>query len=160
MNTGILTTPRTPTFDGVETISWGQVDKTFGAFVDAYYKRNHLKQPDDVPTSFAACPEDMREWISNHSVLGNPKSETFEHAVVLPVVNPHTGKLNSGGVRSANAYAGRVDGISSSTLAATKKILAKLYEDNFKTEVSIESYRYMDYYDSLCSVAKLFLGRL
>lgn len=131
-----LQKPRQPTFNGTETIPWKSVGRTLDDFVRAYYKHTlpgypKVKAREPWPTSFARCHEKMKKWISAHSILGNPEAESFEHALVLPVVNPDTGKLNAGGVRSANAYAGKVKGISDSTVKETKKLLTKLYEEHF-----------------------------
>ena len=135
-----LPKPRTPEFKGTETTSWSSVDKTFGAFVSAYYDRTNTEKPDTLPDSFGNCPEKMRRWISNHSLLGNPESKTFDTAIVLPVVNPATGKLNKHAVVSANAYAGKVKGISEETLKKTKKYLTKMYNKYFAEDATNEDF--------------------
>lgn len=130
-----ISKPRTPKFEGTEEKpAWGDVDKTFGSFLSAYYKRTNKALPKDLPGSFKECSEEIRIWMAEHSILGNPKSDSFDDGVVLPVVNPKTGKLNKGGVRSANTYAGRVKGVSDATIRRTKELLSELYDEHFKKE--------------------------
>ena len=104
----------------------------------AYYDRTKEDKPEKVPQIFSKCSEAMLKWISSHSILGNPESTTFDMAIVLPVVNPATGKLNKGAVSSANAYASQVGDISDDTLKKTKKYLTKMYKKYFKVDASKE----------------------
>lgn len=131
---GPLTNPRTPQFSGTEDLKWDDVDTTFKGFSDAYYERTGKKRPDEDYTEFSKCPEEMRKWISKHSILGNPDGKTFREGRMLPVVNPHTGKLNKTAVVLANQFAGRITGISEDTLKKTKKYLRKMYAKYFKKE--------------------------
>jgi len=134
-----LKTPRTPNFKGTETTPWGDVDKTFDAFKKGYFKNTSAKKPEKDYTQFNECPDAMREWMSEHSMLGNPKGNTFREGVMLPVVNPSTGKLNAGGLLIANVYAGRVKGVSKETVEKTKEAIGKLYKEHFKKDVDTET---------------------
>lgn len=129
-----LGTPRTPKFKGTEDIPWSNVNKTFNGFVEAYYDRTGKAKPEKLPTSFSECSDDMKQWISAHSILGNPESKGFGAAIVLPVVNPMTGKLNKHAVSSATAYANRVKGVDAATIKKTKELLSKLYAKHFPAE--------------------------
>lgn len=129
-----LKRPRKPEFEGVETTPWADVPKTFEHFHKCYYKRHDWKLPKNLPEHFKDCDKVIREWISNHSMLGNPKSSTFKTGLVLPVVNPQTGKLNAGGIRAAMVFVSRVNGISDATVKETMKLLKSLYKDYFPKE--------------------------
>lgn len=134
-----LQKPRIPSFEGTETIPWSTVDKTFEKFLESYYKRHRIKKPNVKIESFNDCDETIKQWISAHSILGNPKSDTFDTAVVLPVVNPETGKLNKNALASAKAYLSRVNGISKNTIKDTKELITKLQEDNFDKSTGTEN---------------------
>lgn len=131
--------PRMPKFKGTEDTKWDDVDTTFKGFYNAYYKRTGKKMPDEVCDQFGECPIEVRTWMTEHSILGDPDAKIFKRGVVLPVVNPATGKLNSKGIHMAKIFASRIKGISKETLEATKKILKDLYDKNFKVKGSTES---------------------
>jgi hypothetical protein len=124
-----LTKPRMPVYKGAEDITWEDVDVTFKGFLTAYYKKSGKKETESYK-QFKDCPAEIRKWMSEHSILGNPEAKTFKRGVVLPVVNPATGKLNFKGIRMARIFASRVKGITPETLEAVKKIFSKLYKDN------------------------------
>jgi len=111
--------------------TWGDVDKTFESFRQAYYDNTEASEPEEPPERFSDAPMQMRRFMAGHSVLGNPESDRFENGVVLPIVNPNTQNLNKSAVVSANAYAGRVEGLSQETIDAVKSYLSNLYQDNF-----------------------------
>lgn len=132
--------PHTPKFKGTEEIKWDDVDTTLGGFLTAYYKRTGKKEPDKAFTQFSECPAEIRKWMSDHSLLGDPEAKEFKRGVVLPVVDPATGKLNSKGIHMAKIFASRIKGITEDVLKATKELLNALQKDNFKKEEpSVES---------------------
>jgi hypothetical protein len=136
---GPLKIPRVPEYHGTEIIHWAEVDRSFHGYLEAYFKMKHQAvKKEEYSHSFASCSKEIREWISEHSVLGNPDAETFGDAVVLPIVNHHTGKLNKYGVLSALAYLGRVSGIDKRTREQTHDVLTKLYKKNFGMDVTLE----------------------
>lgn len=134
METKILKSPRLPKFNGVEEVKWDDVDKTFDGMKKAYFKRTSAKKPEEDYKSFAECPEAMREWMSEHSILGNPKGKTFREGVMLPCVNPATGKLNKNAVVLANIYTGKIKDISESLKKETKEFLGELYLKYFERD--------------------------
>lgn len=124
--------PRKPTYKGVEEIEWSSVDKTFEGFIAAFYEHHTSKKPakkEDIPSSFKDCSAEIRTWMSEHSLLGDYKSDTFDDGVILPVVNPHTGKLNTHALSSALTYCGRVKGISHNTTQEVVSMIANLRND-------------------------------
>jgi len=134
-----LKKPRYPSFNKTEVIPWGSVDKSFNTFITSYFKNNKTKQT-VVPKQFKDCNKNIKEWISAHSLLGNPKADTFSVGLVLPVVNPITNKLNMGAISSAKVYVNRVKGINDKTIKDTRKILDELHNKYFtEADVAKES---------------------
>lgn len=128
----LLSSPRKVEYDGTEDKDWSEVEKDFNGFLKAWYEHQGQEMPNEPPHAFNACTDDCKEWMSKHSVLGNPEAKTFAKGVKLPIKNPHTGKLNKHAVRSANAYAEKVTGVSDSTIEEVKKYLEELYDKEFE----------------------------
>lgn len=95
-----LSSPRTPSYKGIETKSWGSVKKSFKAYKVAYGEEG--EQWDDTSQEF-------KNWAAKTSLVGDPEADTFDEGVSYPVVNPNTGKLNKGGLLAAERYAKQQD---------------------------------------------------
>lgn len=126
----ILEHPRKPVYKGTESIKWSEVDKSFDAFVAEYYK--HHTKPHHLPTMFKEADLPLRNWISAHSLLGNPEATKFKYGLCLPIVNTVTGKLNKNGLYLAKIFVSKVNNISDKQVRETKAMIQELYEKEFK----------------------------
>lgn len=100
----VLSKARTPAFDGTEATEWPAGDLSLEAFVDSYFDANpDADRPEQPWANVEELPQDVREWVANHSLLGDPEADTLDELAFWPVVNPETRKLN------ANALLGVLD---------------------------------------------------
>lgn len=134
--------PRRPTYEGTETIPWGEVSKDFATFLKAYYARTGTATPDDPPSSTEELNDTQKSWMAAHSTNGEQDADTFEDLLVLPVVNPMTGKLNRGAIRAAKAYASRTEGIN---VSATMEMLDSLAKEFEKSQDILSKNNDLDY---------------
>lgn len=119
-------TPRTPEFDGNETSpEWGEVDKTFEAFVEAY-----ADEPEGVD-EWDDLSNDERRAIAARSLNGEVNADDFEDGVVLPVVNPATDNLSEPGLLAAQRFTSRTEGIDA---RATERKIESLLAEHFDHE--------------------------
>jgi len=79
-------------YKGVETIAWDVNKDTFESYRDMYFKEMNIKN--DHTSIFKNASRAMKEWIADKSLLGDPEGSSWSDVNNLPVVNPHTGKLN------------------------------------------------------------------
>lgn len=93
-----LPSPRTPSYEGTETTSWGSVDKSFESYKSAY---------GEEAENWKDASAEFKKWAAETSLVGDPKAETFDEGVSYPVVNPQTEKLNKGGLLAAERYANK-----------------------------------------------------
>ncbi len=123
--TAIRGTSRRPTFDGTETISWAEVDKTFGAFARGV--GSDADRVEDLTQS-------QKTRIAAHSLLGSAQADTFDDLIFFPVVNPSTGKLNAGGLRGVLSGRGSQAKIPQSAKDSAQNMARRLLRENFQEE--------------------------
>jgi hypothetical protein len=128
-----LSTARVPSFDGTETTPWADVDRTFGAFRDSFYRHTDAERPDEPPEQVAGAPQAMKDWIAARTLIGDPSADTEADLIAFPVVNPGTGALSAGGVRAAIARAPQAE-ISEVTAASIQSVGRDLLESEFDEE--------------------------
>lgn len=92
----ILSKARRPSYAGTETTAWGNVNKSFDAYRDGYYKHTGAHKPEEQVSSVANAPQAMKTWIAAKSLLGDSAAATFDDLLFFPVVNPGTNNLNRG----------------------------------------------------------------
>ena len=116
-NTGvksdILENARTPTYNGVEDISWDDEAEQL-----SYYQKNLDIEDVDWPE----LSEEDRVKVAEHTLLGDPQAEIADHGIAYPVVNAETGKLNKEALESVTG-----DG---------EETARKLLENEFKTNMT------------------------
>lgn len=119
-----ISSPRDPQFSESETSpDWGEVDLSFDAFV-ANYANDDVDEWDDLS-------EADKRTISSKSLNGNPDADDWNHALVLPVVNPETDNLNQHGLEAALLRAPDTSDINGEE---TQNKIRSLLEDEFDTE--------------------------
>lgn len=131
----VLLRARRPAYEGTETGSWADVNKSFEAFRDAYYKHTGKEKPEDVPASVAAASSGLRRWIASKSLLGHPAGVTFREVCFFPVVNPGSNKLNKGALLAVLGGRGAQADIASQALESARSMARRLLEKEFDVEV-------------------------
>lgn len=125
----IRNTARRPTFDGTETISWANVNRTFRAFARAA-GASDADNVEDLTSS-------QKRRISAHTLLGDAGADTFSDLVFFPVVNPGTGKLNAGALRAVLSGRGAAADIPATALDSARAVAERLLDNNFRDESSL-----------------------
>ena len=142
-------TARTPAYDGVEETSWGDVDKSFGAFVEAYYDKD---VPEDAPSEDDDLTQEQREWMAEKSLLGEVNADTWRDLVFFPVVNPNTERLNRGALVAVLGGRGSQADIPEDTLDSAQSEAQRLLDDEFEDEDTEENM------DELKGLRKIMAG--
>jgi len=138
--TAAIKRPRTPEYDGTETSpEWGDVEKTFEAYLDAYYDHTDAEQPDDPPSTVADASQELRQWIAERTLLGNPDAGTTDELIVLPVVNPSTNNLSAPGLVSAAQLGGQLEGVSESAATSAQNKTRRLLNEEFDRDIDLEA---------------------
>lgn len=122
--TNALSQARRPEYDGTETTSWSDVDKTLGTFVSAVDTDDEIETVDDMT-------ESQRQTIAEHTLLGDPDAETFDELLVFPVVNPDTGDLNEGALEAVISGRGQSADIPDDVYASADSVARQLLEEEF-----------------------------
>ena len=138
LSVNVLATARTPSFSGAESVSWASVDKSFGAYRDAYYRGHGGEPADGAVGSVADAPAAMKAWIAAKSLLGEPTGATERDLIFFPVVNPSTGKLNGGALRAVlGGRAAQADIPAAAKTSAQNKARA-LLNQHFGTQLEAD----------------------
>jgi len=124
----ILKSAREPSYSGVETASWEEVEKNLSNYYDGYKKEKGISQ-DDIPMIKDMSPE-AREWIASKSLLGDPDAEDFKNLLFFPVVNPATNKLSLGALRAVISGRGSQAEIEESVKKSAQDKARKLLDEN------------------------------
>lgn len=138
----ILSSARTPSFEGTEDTSWADVSKTFEAFRDGYYKHGGTKS-DTPPAGVEDAPAEMLAWMASKSLLGKADGKTFSDVVFFPVVDPSTNKLNAGALRAVLSGRGSQANISEAAKTSAQNKAKALLEEHFKKSFEQISIEYM-----------------
>lgn len=132
----ILSTARTPKFDGKETVSWGDVDKSLRAYIRGY---NSAKGADlDEGTRVSDLPQTAKTWIANKTLLGEGSAETREDLIFFPVVNPDSDNLNEGALRAVISGRGSQADIPEAAKTSAQNKARGLLEKQFEMEENAE----------------------
>jgi hypothetical protein len=94
----ILSSARTPAYDGTESSSWSA--PSMEQCISGYYKNTGADRPDEDVSSVADMPEAMKNWVAGLSLLGDGDAEDFRDLLFFPVVNPSTNSLNENALRA------------------------------------------------------------
>jgi len=130
----VKSSARTPTFEGTESSSWANVNKSFGAYRDAYYA-GHGGMPEEPATSVADCPAAMKRWIASKTLLGDAGADNERDLMMFPVVNPKTGKLNEGALRAVLGGRGLAADIPATAKESAQNKARALLNRHFGTEL-------------------------
>jgi len=125
-----LSEARNPEYDGTEESSWGDVSKDLTAWADALGY-------DDVET-VSDLTESQKQEVANHTLLGDPESDTWQSLSYFPVVNPNTGSLNRGALEAVRSGRGQAADIPQSTYESAYEVAGSLLNENWDTDVEEE----------------------
>lgn len=120
-------------FGGTETAEeqpWGDVTRTFDAYVSAYGTEEEQDEAESVDDLSA----DTLSRMAATSVLGDADGETFEDVVSVPVVNPSTDNLNEAALSAAAAAAGGARGAELPDPDGIQSTVDALREEHFPEE--------------------------
>ncbi len=124
---------RIPSYDGMETTSWADVDKTLTAFVSGYYKNNDVEVPDEPPRRIGDLSATVKRWIASKTLLGDVEANNVRDLIFFPVVNPSSNKLNAGALRAVLGGRGVRADIPEETKTSAQRVARRLLE-KFKVE--------------------------
>ena len=125
-----LSEARNPEYDGTEESSWGDVSKDLTDWVDSLGY-------DDVET-VSDLTENQKREVANHTLLGDPESDTWQGLSYFPVVNPNTGNLNRGALEAVRSGRGQAADIPESTYESAFTIAGRLLNEEFDSDVEVE----------------------
>lgn len=137
-DTKALSEARTPTFEGTESSSWGDVGLTWGDFWAGYVNNTDADGDPGDPPSWDEAPETAKSWVANRTLVGEASASTFDEARQFPVVNPSTDNLNEGGLDAANSRAPQSD-LPSGTQESIQSKAVNLLEEHFDREIEESS---------------------
>jgi hypothetical protein len=123
----VLSEARTPTYEGTETQSWGDVSKDLQAWTDAL---------DVDAESVADMTQAQKQTVADHTLLGDPEADTWRELRFFPVVNPNTGDLNRGALVSILGGRGAQADISEDSLSSARSVAEGLLDEEFETDNS------------------------
>lgn len=132
INSEIMSKARTPSYSGIEDISWGNVNKDLTSYIKSYYSVKGKEIPKNVGTSVESLPSEVKAWIASKTLLGNPNADTADDLIFFPVVNPGTNKLNAGALRAVLSGRGSQAKISDGAKNSSQKVARKLLDKEFK----------------------------
>jgi len=121
------TDARTPTYDGTETQSWGDVSKDLESWADAL---------DIDAESVGDMTEEQKETIAQHTLLGDADADTWQEVSFFPVVNPNTANLNRGALMAVLSGRGAQADIPDAALESARRVAERLVDDEFESENS------------------------
>lgn len=127
-------TPRNPSYDDTEKSDWGDIDKSFSSYIEAYYEFTDTTEPDELPSSVDEASSDAISWIAKRTILGNSSADTLDDLLVLPVVSPDTNNLNRNGLQSAVQLAPQLDSVSEEVAQKAQEKCQELLENEFSEE--------------------------
>lgn len=124
---------RTPSYNGTEKTSWGEVAKTFAAYREGYYKHNGGRPSDEskIPGNVKDAPAAMKRWIASKTLLGDPAASDNRDLIFFPVVNPSTDKLNEGALRAVISGRGTQAHIPEAAKSSAQNVARRLLEKEF-----------------------------
>ena len=121
-------TARRPSFEGTETISWGDVAKTFEAYRDGVCSG---VAGEDPPATIGDASQELKTCIASKSLLGDAQAETFDEVLFFPVVNPETNRLNRGALNAVLSGRGAAADISAGALESAQEMARGLRDSEF-----------------------------
>ncbi len=124
---------RTPSYNGTETISWANVDKTLTAYLSGYYKHNNVEVPDELPRRIGDLSTRIKRWIASKTLLGDSGADNVRDLIFFPVVNPSSNKLNAGALRAVLSGRGVRADIPENAKTSAQSVARKLLEE-FRVE--------------------------
>ena len=128
---------RTPSYDGVESTSWGSVTKSLEAYVKAYYRAKGMDQPSEVGSDAADLPSAVKAWVASKTLLGEADANNSRDLLFFPVVNPKTNKLNEGALKAVISGRGAQADISEGARTSAQNKARSLLESKFKKKVNM-----------------------
>jgi len=120
-----LSEARTPTFSGTTTGSWSA--PTFSEYVSAFGW--DAEQVDDLS-------ESQKQQIAEHTLLGDPDSDTFDELQVFPVVEPESEDLSENALVAVLGGRGAQADVPESGLESARSVSRTLLEDEFGRDMS------------------------
>lgn len=134
----VLGGARSPSYDGVEDISWGNVSKSVRSYVEGFYKHTNTTTPDKLPIKIAGMPAKLKGWIASKTLLGDSKANDNRDLIFFPVVNPETNKLNRRALTAVLGGRGAQADISSTALKSAQNKARTLLKTKFKANMEGE----------------------
>jgi len=125
MSENVLSEARTPTYDGTETSSWGDVSKDLTDWADA------LGVDADTVADMTA---EQKQTVAEHTLLGDPDADSWQELSFFPVVNPNTGNLNRGALVAVLGGRGAQADISESSLESARGVADRLLDEEFESD--------------------------
>ncbi len=125
-----------PIFSGTEDGTWTEASKTFDLFINAFFTRQDIEIPDNLPKSIEEATKEQIDWIAQHSLLGCIGNTQL----LLPsvVVNPKTGKLNSNALKAILNNYDRPE-LSKSSAKDMVKLARPLLETEFEKNNAVDT---------------------
>lgn len=134
----IRSTARTPSYDGVETLSWSGVNNGLKEYVGAYYRAKGMEQPEAMSeTDVKDLPSAVKAWVSSKTLLGDKNADNSHDLMMFPVVNPKTNKLNEGALRAVMSGRGAQADITEGARASARDKAEILLESKFEKKVNM-----------------------
>jgi len=149
----VLSQARTPHYDGTETVSWGDVDTTMEAYLNAY-----PGDTEDV-SSVDNMDAELKKWIVQKSLLGEATADTFAELSFFPVVNPNTKNLNKGALEAIRGGRGQSADIPKDSYNSASQKAKNLLEKEFDVDYSEESYSVNNLFADLQKINGELQGR-
>lgn len=135
MELNVLQQARTPEYSDTESSesAEGWERPSLQAYIQAAYNRRDGEQPDDLPSQVSDLPNDVKQWIAERSLLGDPDATTEEELISFPVVTPNN-VLSEAAVRAARNRIGSAD-LSDQQESSLRNRTAELLEDEFDRDL-------------------------
>lgn len=134
--------PKEPSFSGVETKDWDEVDLSLESYIAGFFRhsdRADTSTNNDALQQVSDLTPEIRFWISSKSILGKPNSNSLSEMAPLPVVNPLTDHLNQEGVRRSIPAADTLD-MDPGLIREAQNMARNLLKEHFGEDVQGNPY--------------------
>lgn len=126
-------TARDPEYNGTPYEGeWERPD--LQSYASAAYNRTDAEKPDDIPGDVDDLPRQVKSWIANRSLLGDPDATSYRDLAMFPVVAPNN-QLSEDALDSVLSTIGTAD-ISEDTANSVQNKAQQLLEEEYDRDFS------------------------